>query len=613
MNEQLQLVEDALSAHGSKKYGADTWNCPCGNHSNGDRKPSLSVREGHSQPVIMNCNKGSSVEEVLAALGLVPEDLCNPRSRNGKAKELAVYDYKDETGAIVAHKVRTDDPTYKYLWYHMENEEWVKKIRPETASRGMGDSGQNYLYNLPALLDAIRNGEVVYVVEGERDVETLRSEGLIATTNYDGAGKWKSQYNQWFKGAGKVVIIADNDEPGYSHAEHIRKELSEIAGDVKVYKSATTQYKDDVTDHILAGYKIEDLVPVENHQDEDGGDEFADLRSKYACEDFNAIFDELPEGVQWLYDPVLEVGTLNVLYGDRGNGKSLVILEMAAKLAWSGKSILYVDNENRKVEYRDRLRSMGYRDDPVKRQAIVENLHLLLFSELPPLDTEEGGRDLRMLAKMWQADLVIIDTRSRFARGKENESDTYLNMYNMSLQPLKAMGLTVVLLDHIGKNRDLGPRGSSAKGGDIDTEWFITAPKANKNRYLECTKNRPGRVEVGYKITLEKTGSRENGTFNHKWHFPNVTTDESGNEESVVAMSKDAEILGGVWTKSKLPLSNKVGYNTIDPLLRNAGYCWGNKRVGAALREYKAAMGISDVEEEAEVITEPAPILFEAA
>ena len=56
------------------------------------------------------------------------------------------------------------------------------------------------LYRLPDLLNAPPE-RPVFVVEGEKDVETLASLGLIATTNAMGAGKWRPEYNEALKGA----------------------------------------------------------------------------------------------------------------------------------------------------------------------------------------------------------------------------------------------------------------------------------------------------------------------------------------------------------------------------------------------------------------------------
>jgi len=53
---------------------------------------------------------------------------------------------------------------------------------------------------------------VVYLVEGEKDVDALWRLGLPATCNPMGGGKWRDQYNPHLKGK-RVVILPDNDPP----------------------------------------------------------------------------------------------------------------------------------------------------------------------------------------------------------------------------------------------------------------------------------------------------------------------------------------------------------------------------------------------------------------
>lgn len=65
-------------------------------------------------------------------------------------------------------------------------------------------------YRLSRLIEAIANGQTVVTVEGERDVHTAESLGLVATCNPMGAGKWRAEYDPFFTGA-DVVIIPDND------------------------------------------------------------------------------------------------------------------------------------------------------------------------------------------------------------------------------------------------------------------------------------------------------------------------------------------------------------------------------------------------------------------
>ena len=65
----------------------------------------------------------------------------------------------------------------------------------------------------------------VFVVEGEKDVDRLWRQGLVATTNVGGAGKWCDDYAQQLVmvGAAGVVVFPDNDDAGRKHAEDVAR------------------------------------------------------------------------------------------------------------------------------------------------------------------------------------------------------------------------------------------------------------------------------------------------------------------------------------------------------------------------------------------------------
>ncbi|MGZ4619458.1 MAG: hypothetical protein ACXV3F_12235 [Frankiaceae bacterium] len=41
------------------------------------------------------------------------------------------------------------------------------------------------------MLEAVKSGQPVYVVEGEKDVHSVEYAGAVATTSPMGAGKWR--------------------------------------------------------------------------------------------------------------------------------------------------------------------------------------------------------------------------------------------------------------------------------------------------------------------------------------------------------------------------------------------------------------------------------------
>jgi hypothetical protein len=130
--------------------------------------------------------------------------------------------------------------------------------------------------------------------------------------------------------------------------------------------------------------------------------------------------------------------------------------------------MLYVDAENGHQDIQERFVSYGAgpaawacSPTPASRPSA-------------PLDTAGGGADLLAMVER-PAQLVCLDTVSRFISGPENDADTWLSLYRHTLLPLKRAGIASVRLDHIGKDGERGARGSSAKTQDVDHVWELRA------------------------------------------------------------------------------------------------------------------------------------------
>src|SRR6202044_2975234 len=70
---------------------------------------------------------------------------------------------------------------------------------------------------------AIDAGQIICVVEGEKDADNLWKLGIPATCNAHGAAdpsqrpKWLACHSAQLRGA-DIVVLNDNDAPGYAHA-----------------------------------------------------------------------------------------------------------------------------------------------------------------------------------------------------------------------------------------------------------------------------------------------------------------------------------------------------------------------------------------------------------
>lgn len=187
-------------------------------------------------------------------------ELMPPRPMEKKKEQLTfvkAYDYVDESGNLLFQKVRYADSDGKKSFKQRKKSptgEWVYSL---------GDVPK-VLYNLPDVISARESGQRIFLVEGEKDADTLMSKGAIATTPPGGAGKWLSIHTEALRGA-TVTIIADNDEPGKKHAEMVCQELFNAGCDVQVLVSPIAK---DISDHIALGGKFSDLVPLTSSEEE---------------------------------------------------------------------------------------------------------------------------------------------------------------------------------------------------------------------------------------------------------------------------------------------------------------------------------------------------------
>ncbi len=90
------------------------------------------------------------------------------------------------------------------------------------------------LYRLSQVLEAVKKGISIFIVEGEKGVHTLESLGFAAA-NSSGAGNWESAFSTWLHKA-NVVIIPDNDDPGRLHSEDIALKLHRSAADIIILR-----------------------------------------------------------------------------------------------------------------------------------------------------------------------------------------------------------------------------------------------------------------------------------------------------------------------------------------------------------------------------------------
>jgi hypothetical protein len=97
---------------------------------------------------------------------------------------------------------------------------WIKKITDDKGNLII----PIVLYRLPQSLEAIANDHPVLICEGEAKCDLLAGWNLAATTNSGGAKHWKPEHATFLKDA-DVIILPDQDEAGWQHANVVGSSL----------------------------------------------------------------------------------------------------------------------------------------------------------------------------------------------------------------------------------------------------------------------------------------------------------------------------------------------------------------------------------------------------
>lgn len=129
----------------------------------------------------------------------------------------AIYVYTDKFGRPVFRKVRNEPKAFRVQAALYKNDRLYWKGGPRCIERHQPEWRDRALYNLPIVLDALRYGENVFIVEGERDADAVTSMlKLPATTSYQGAKAFTEEQASWFaSGRSRVHVVIDSDDPGH--------------------------------------------------------------------------------------------------------------------------------------------------------------------------------------------------------------------------------------------------------------------------------------------------------------------------------------------------------------------------------------------------------------
>ncbi len=287
-----------------------------------------------------DCNAG--MNEVAETCGISRFDFFVGEPQKKKLLEKREHIYHYENGNIFGKKIikKYDNSDKKEVfWQKYENGQYIKGLNRATAP----------LFNLPDV--ATSQDPELLVVEGEKDVETMKKLGFVATSLPNGGRqtKWVDEYSKYFKGK-TVYIIGDNDETGQKYGVFVAKNVFPVAESVKVISATDiypkVQQKGDITDIVkiigedAAIHALGDAINrTANYSPAENEIPFTVNDNSF----FNLFvpLEKIEEKeAKWLSVGRIPQGAITIICGDGGVGKTSFEIDLLTAISTGTRSIL---------------------------------------------------------------------------------------------------------------------------------------------------------------------------------------------------------------------------------------------------------------------------------
>nr|CRH06060.1 Putative TOPRIM domain protein [Candidatus Magnetococcus massalia] len=368
------------------------------------------------------------------------------------------WDYHDVDGQLLVCVYRYDPPGRR------------KEFRPLDVSTGKWQSPTvTPLYNLPGIVSA----DEVVLVEGEKTAQALINAGIPATTSLGSKGQVHRA--DWSILNGKRVIIwPDRDKAGWEYAQ-LASQAAKSAGAHEVSVLTPPEEKPekwDAANAVAEGMDVHTFINTAARQ----GPKTRKRRIRLMEWTLDR-FEGPPPAREWLIEGVLPLGVPGMFAAIGGAGKSMLLMDLAAKVALSeygnpiplealggpivsatGTAVMLTAEDDQAEVHRRLFEVLPGRPDPT-RLIIVPmpnaggTLPLISMSREGPVLSEEYHDIREELLEIPNLRLVVIDPLQNFAGGDVNSDPAAGALFFSGLGRIAAeTGATVLATHHFKKN-----------------------------------------------------------------------------------------------------------------------------------------------------------------
>jgi hypothetical protein len=476
-----------------------------------------------------------------------------------------------------------------------------RPIHPHKGGWKIGDpAGPLPLYRA----DDLAGAATIWIAEGERCADEIRSVGLVGTTSAHGSSA--AERSDWAPLKDKAaIIVPDHDAPGAKYARDVaRLAFKAGARSVKLVQLAGLSDGQDVVDWLVQGGRdCRDVLDLRRELEAlAAAAPELDPSSIIGGPVLTCLADISPVPVKWLWPGRIPAGRITMIVGRPGEGKSFLATDLAARVTtgtpWpdgapcSGGSVILVSAEDDPGDtIRPRLDA---------HRADCRRVHLLsmvrqIGEDGKPFDVLFTLANVRELETALQAHpdckLVVVDPIGSYMGGKVDGNAE--NEVRGILAPVAKLaeqyGPAVLIVAHRRKASaniadDLAI-GSRAFTGIARAVWHLSRDPNNKARRLLL----PGKLN----LSAEGTGLAfaicgEPPALAWERDPVTMSADDALAEERESdgrGRPADERDAATVWLRCELSSGAAVSVDTLRAAAQEAGLAWRSvQRAAADLR-----------------------------
>ena len=241
-------------------------------------------------------------------------------------------------------------------------------------------------------------------------------------------------------------------------------------------------------------------------------------------------------------DGLIFENEVTILFSDTNTGKSLLAVQIGNDIAKMGKTVLYIDFELSRSQFRDR-----YTNDNGEDFEFCPNFMRCNVGQYSSYDEETIINDIMMACADSGAEVIIIDNLT-WLESQVEKGEAAIHLMRKLIEMKNSHGLTVIPIAHPTKRNIYQPitindlSGSGKIGQLIDAAFAIVKSTKDSNlRFIKQLKVRTGRFTHDFDNVL--VGEITKGDKNNFLHFePIRTANESELLQPIDDETRDALI-----------------------------------------------------------------------